>query len=118
MQEPKVSAVILDFVEPLFFMPSGPPPDKFEEILKIAVLVWNTVIIDDYEGTDYLTQTRAQFRPTDNPGERHILLFLLDHFEARKRRDFAEHKWLVGGYQILQNECRLRVEARVLPPRT
>ena len=117
MQEPKVSAVILDFVEPLFFTTFGPPPEKFEQILRLAVFVWNAVITDDLEGTDFLSQARALLQPIEDPRERRLMLGLVDHFEARKRREFAQHKWLVGHDEILEKECRLRVDARVLPPR-
>lgn len=118
VQEPKVSAVILDFVEPLFFTTGGPPPDKFEQILRLAVFVWNAVITDDHDGTDFLSQARAHLQPIENPRERQLMLGLVDHFEARKRREFAQHQWIVGHYEILENECRLRVDARLLPPRT
>ena len=40
----KVSATVLAFMEPPFLMPSGPPPERFGQILEIAVLVWNATL--------------------------------------------------------------------------
>ncbi len=114
----KVSATILAFVEPLFLTPWGPPPEKFAEILKIAVLVWNAVTLDDNRGTDYLSQARAQLQLIDDPRGRELMLALADDLAERKRREFAQHLWLVGAWQIFDAEARLRVEARHLPPPT
>jgi hypothetical protein len=117
--QPKTSATILAFVQPLFLKPYGPPPEKFAETLKIAVLVWNAVVLDDHRGTAYLSQTRAQLRFIADPRAREFMLALVDDFADRKRAEFAEHVWLVGDWQVLDQpgtEPRLRVDARHLPP--
>jgi len=117
MKDGKVSATILAFVEPLFLMPGGPPPEKFEQIMSIAVLVWNAVVLDDHEGTDYLAQTRAQLRLMDDPRGREFMVALVDDLADRKRTVFAEDDWLVGEWKILEGTSRVRVEARKLPSR-
>jgi hypothetical protein len=115
----KVSATILAFVEPLFLTPYGPPPEKFGEILKIAVLVWNAVVLDDHRGTNYLSQARSQLALIDDPRGRQLMLALVDDLADRKRGEFAQELWLVGDWKILDDESRLRIEARgELPPRT
>lgn len=117
-QQRKVSATILAFVEPLFMTPYGPPPEKFPEIFKIAVLVWNSVVLDDHRGTDFLSQARSQLKLIDDFRQRQLMLALVDDFADRKRREFAQDVWLVGEWQILEEEARVRVEARALPPST
>src|SRR5688500_11336872 len=84
-----VSATILADVEPLCLMPSGPPPEKFEEIMRIAALIWNSVVMDDHRGTDYLSQARSQLRLFDDPCGRQFMLALVDHLVDRKRSEFA-----------------------------
>ena len=94
-----MSATLLAFVEPLFLKPYGPPPERFPEILKIAVLVWNAAVLDDHRGTVYLSQTRSQLRLIKDPRSREFMLALVDDFADRKRAEFSEHVWLVGDWK-------------------
>lgn len=118
MQHQKVSATLLAFIEPLFLMPSGPPPEKFDQVMRIAVLVWNAVVLDDLRAANYLSQARAQLQLLD-PRGREFMLALVDDLADRKRAEFAQDRWLVGAWQIQAQpgaEHRLHVEARKLPP--
>lgn len=116
--QPKVSAVLLAFVEPLFLKPYGPPPEKFGEIFKIAVLVWNAVVLDDHRGTVYLSKTRSQLGLIEDPRAREFMLALVDDFADRKRSGFANYVWLVGEWKIFDRagQPRVQVDARHLPP--
>ena len=118
VEQPKVSATLLAFVEPLFLKPYGPPPERFAEILKIAVLVWNAVVLDDHRGTAYLSQTRSRLRLIQDPRPREFMLALADDFADRKRAEFSERVWLVGDWKIIDQPggFRLQVDARHLPP--
>jgi len=118
VEQPKVSATLLAFVEPIFLKPYGPPPEQFAEILKIAVLVWNAVVLDDHRGTVYLSQTRSQLRLIKDSRPRDFMLALVDDLADRKRAEFSEHVWLVGDWKVLDQPggFRLQVDARHLPP--
>lgn len=119
VQQQKVSATVLAYVEPLFLMPCGPPPEKFREILKIAVLVWNSVVLDEHLGTDYLSDLRARLQSLDDPRRRALMRALVDDLVDRKRSAFSEEKWMVGSWDIIpqpDGEVRVRIEARTLLP--
>lgn len=113
-----MSATLLAFVEPIFLKPYGPPPEQFAEIFKIAVLVWNAVVLDDHRGTVYLSQTRSQLRLINDSRPRDFMLALVDDLADRKRAEFSEHVWLVGDWKVLDQPggFRLQVDARHLPP--
>ncbi len=115
MNEPKVSATLLEFVEPLFLMPSGPPRGKFSDILEIAVMVWNAVTFDDHQGTNFVPDLRSRLQLIDDPNGRALMLALVDDLIERKRTEFAHHIWAVGDWEIFlqpDGEPRVRVEAR------
>ena len=121
MQQPKVSAVFLAFIEPVFLTPGGPPPTMYREIFKIAVMVWNAVMLDDHQGTDFLADLRSRIQLFDDPNSRTLFGALVEDLIDRRRSAFAEHQWLVGDWEIFyrpNGEPRVRVEARVLTGRS
>ena len=120
-EQRKVSATFLEFVEPVFMTPSGPPPEKYTEILKIAVMVWNAVILDDHRGMRYLSDLRSRLQLLDDPRGRALMLALVDDLVDRKRSAFANDQWLIGHWEIIpqpDGEVRVCVEARTLLPQT
>jgi len=115
VEQPKVSATLLAFLEPLFLIL---PPNKVNDVMNIAVLVWNSVVLDDHRGTSYVTQTRSRLHLIPDTLGREFMLDLVDELIDRKRREFAEHVWLVGEWAFFEQAGsgpRLRVEARHLP---
>lgn len=117
MQQLKVSAVFLAFVEPVFMARGGPPVEMYREIFRVAVLVWNAVNVDDHEGTHYVSDVRASLQSPGDPNRPNLMLALVEDLIDRKRTAFAEHKWLVGNWEVFyrpSGEPRVRVEARQL----
>jgi hypothetical protein len=121
VQQRKVSATFLAYVEPVFLTRGAPPPDKYREILRLGVMVWNAAIIDEHRGTDYLSELRSRIRTLDDVRSRALMLALVDDLVDRKRSTFSEDQWLIGHWEIIPQpggNVRVRVEARTLLPET
>lgn len=106
MRQIKVSAVFLAFVEPVFVARGGPPVEMYREIFRIAVLVWNAVNVDDHDGTNYISDVRARLQSSGDTSGPNLMLALVEDFIDRKRTAFAEHKWLVGNWEVFYQAQR------------
>lgn len=107
-----VSQTFLEFLQPIWQEVSHDPRAR-EGILQVGLLTWNAVALADLRGDKkWLEQIDARL-PPGSGGERAVFEFLLE----RKRRDFAEHAWLVSDCGLFERdgEMRLRVEASGLP---
>lgn len=75
VQPPKFSAVFLAYIEPVFSAPGGPPAEMYRQVLDIAALVWNAVLLDGSSGHRLLVRPtfassalRAEYsHPNDRP---------------------------------------------------
>ena len=106
----KISETFLHFAEPLL---SGLGPnatdDQMNEALKIAFVVWNSVVYDTVNGetklVDQLRQTTAH--------DPDMSLFMA-RLIFRKQKLFGDDHRLVGEFKLTRKngEMNLRVEAR------
>ena len=96
----KISATILDFGTPLFdLIPPDAPIATQREVLSIAILVWNAVIIDEAKGTSHLHDARKSLRALPSAG-RALFDKAFDELVASKNRDFRDDKRLVGNWEL------------------
>lgn len=76
----------------------------------------NAVLLDDQQDTDFLADLRARLRLFEEPS-RTLMTALVEDFIDRRRGPFAQHRWLVGNWELFyasNGEPRVRVEARAL----
>lgn len=104
----KISETFLDFAAPLCVNVEN--QEQIEEILKIAFVIWNSVVLDtlngNHEQVALLRQTAAQ-----DP----IVAAISEQMITRKETLYADDQRLIGDFKfILRNDVwYLRVETRV-----
>ena len=116
MVAPKISETILAFAKPLLDLLGRPPAaEELDDMLKLAVTAWNSVIFDDSaRSTNYVSRARSLLmgRPES--------VGLFDQLVLRKRTVFAGDRRLIGEATVVKDkngEARIRVQAHEPPPR-
>ncbi|MEW6220278.1 MAG: hypothetical protein AB1634_12195 [Thermodesulfobacteriota bacterium] len=105
----KISETFLDFSSPLLGMLDGvAAKGEIEKVLIITYTVWNAVVMDEVNNTDYVARLRASTK--------HDLLVsaLIEQFIARKKELFPDDLRMVGEYSVTLDgrEWRLHADAR------
>lgn len=106
----KISETFLDFAEPLL---SGLGPkatdDQMNEALKIAFVVWNSVVYDTVNGETRLVDQLRQSTSHDPDMSLFIAQLIF-----RKHNLFGDDHRLVGQFKLTRKngELNLRAEAR------
>lgn len=114
---PKISETLLEFVGPVLTMMPGVPIKTVKEIVSVAVMVWNAVLLEDEEGTDHLDDARRRLQCIDDERGREFMTAMVDDLADRKRTEFADDHRLIGNWQIFAERdggFRIRAEARAL----
>jgi hypothetical protein len=112
--EPKISATILAFGDELFRqLPPNPSTAQFEAVLRIVVLVWNSVTIDQWHNNTQM-QDRLLADMTTLPDEGKLFMRRL---VKRKKKKYGTDQRAVGDYsvRIEKGEFIVRCEARGTP---
>lgn len=106
----KISEAFLDFAQPLLdgLGPSA-TDDQMNEALKIAFVVWNSVVYDTVNGETKLVDQLRQSTSHDPD----MSLFIAQ-LVFRKQNLFADDQRLVGEFKLTRKngDMNLRVEAR------
>ena len=106
----KISETFLDYASPLIDA-LGPnvTKEQFDQALKIAFTVWNSVVFDQADG-DARYAAKAQELTGGDPA----MAALVEYLIRRKQSSFANDQRLIGEYSLIRKsgEWRLRVEAR------
>ncbi len=111
----KLSDHLLDLARPLFdALGREPTADDAEQILPIAITIWNAAVLDRWGLTpDLVERSRATLAAL--PSE---LQPLVDHLLARKSELFPDDLRAIGDWEVLRTEggeWGLRVDAHVRP---
>ncbi len=114
--EPKISATILAFGDELFRqLPPNPSPAQFEAVLRIVVVAWNSVTIDQWHNNTRM-QDRLLADTASLPDEGIVWIRRLI---KRKKKKYGADQRAVGDYsvRIENDELIVRCEARGKPER-
>jgi hypothetical protein len=115
----KISDTLVDFAQPMLELA---PPDAtaadIEQRLRIVVLLWNAVVIDEADPSqDFLSGIRRTVGQAPFPGVPSLIELLIE----RKQRDFADDRRLIGHFSVRSDPdggFTIRAEARAAPART
>jgi hypothetical protein len=111
-----LSDTLLEFARPLLeHLPSDATPEQGEEVMRLAVTVWNAIVADRWErGTFHLREVHAHLEAAEEPG-RTVMLSVLDALVARKRLLFEADLRAIGRFELsgsASGKLRVRAEAR------
>lgn len=90
-----ISGSFLNYVEPVLEQMGSPEPGsvEFESLLRLGWIIWNAVVKNDSDGDiSFLNQIKTTV-PASQSG---LIDFLID----RKRKEFSEHKFFLGNYEL------------------
>ncbi len=106
----KISETFLDFASPMLqVLPTPTTREDIEKILKIAFMVWNSVVYADVRGDEhFLAELRKN---TSSAVEMEIII---NNLINRKRTFFGDDQRIIGEYKltIKKEGLNLRAEAR------
>ena len=97
-----ISTTLLDFCQPLLRV-IGPDPDRetFEGMLKVAVTVWNAIVMEQagFSG-QYLDQAQEQVQTQALPAAAQVFDALVEH----KHQAFCDDRRLILDYRVVEAE--------------
>ncbi len=109
----KISETFLHFAEPLLSgLGSNATDDQMNEALKIAFVVWNSVV---YESVNGETRLVAQLRQS-TAHDPELSLFIAQLI-FRKHNLFGDDHRLVGEFKLTRKDGELRLRAEARDPR-
>jgi len=102
-----ISRTLLEFVQPLLRITGDEPTrDNLEKALKIAVIIWNAVVLEQFgfEGK-YLAQARKLVEAEALPTAVQVFESMVEH----KMQAFAQERRIILGYEVIEENGRLGV---------
>ena len=102
-----ISRTLLEFAKPLLrFAGDEPTRDNLEKALKIAVIIWNAVVLEQFgfEGK-YLAQARKLVEAEALPTAVQVFESMVEH----KMQAFAQDRRIILGYEVIEENGRLGV---------
>lgn len=112
-----IAEALLDFAEPaLEFVGEDPDAEALERAFMMAVLVWNSSVLEDYgAGFQGLERTRRELEEVGYQP----MLEVFDRLVERRRRAFANDLRAIGDFTIaVEPDGSFSLEAEARLPKT
>ena len=94
---PKMSQVLLDFIQPLLH--GGETIEQYKMAVALGTLAWNAALLPAAERGQVLNDALTAIDVNTRQGVRTILELLID----RKLADFADEKRLIASYEVSES---------------
>ncbi|MFC1714268.1 hypothetical protein ACFL6S_11410 [Candidatus Poribacteria bacterium] len=96
--EVKMSAVILDFIEP--YAKHAKTPEAYQSLIMIAIVAWNAALLSENKRKDMIDIPIKSLSGPDRKEMRKLLEGLVE----RKNKRFADYKRPIMDYQLTETK--------------
>ncbi len=102
--EKKVSKIILEFGQPILAtLPPKPSKEEFEAVIRIAIVIWNAVVVDGWNKNNvYEAGLLLVWETLPDEGK-----LTMKRLLKRKKTKFASETWAVGKHWLREEQGQI-----------
>lgn len=111
---PKISAVLLEFIEPYRHL--ADTTEAFKKLIALAVVAWNAATVPGAQGQEFIDSAVETIASRAGEEWRKDAQDILATLVKRKQMYFAEDKRLIADYYVTERKDRYHVAVAAFEP--